>query len=75
MPDLFPSIHVVGELLPEAAEKLNLIKGIPVVLGGHDVPCTAVGAGNVTSGRVSIIILVLLHGFLWHLKNLYLAKE
>ena len=52
MPDLFPSIHVVGELLPEAAEKLNLIKGIPVVLGGHDVPCTAVGAGNVTSGRI-----------------------
>lgn len=52
MPDLFPSIHVVGELLPKAAEELNIIKGIPIVLGGHDVPCTAVGAGNITKGRV-----------------------
>jgi len=52
MPDLFPSIYVVGDLLPEAAEELNLVKAIPIVLGGHDVPCTAVGAGNVTKGRV-----------------------
>lgn len=52
LPDLFPSIHVVGELLPTAAVELNLVKGIPVVLGGHDVPCTAVGAGNVTKGRI-----------------------
>lgn len=52
MPDLFPSIHILGELLPEAAGELNLKKGIPVVLGGHDVPCTAVGAGNITKDRV-----------------------
>jgi len=52
MPDLFPSIHIVGDLLPEPARELNLNEGIPIVLGGHDVPCTAVGAGNVTKGRV-----------------------
>jgi len=52
LPDLFPSTHIVGELLPAAAEELNLVKGIPVVLGGHDVPCTAVGAGNVTKNRI-----------------------
>ena len=52
LPDLFPSIHVVGELLPGAAEELGLKSGIPVVMGGHDVPCTAVGAGNVVKGRV-----------------------
>jgi len=52
MPDPFPSIHVIGELLPDAAKELNLAKGIPIVLGGHDVPCTAVGAGNVKKGRV-----------------------
>ena len=52
LPELYPSTHVVGGLLPEAAEQLQLVKGIPVVLGGYDGSCTAVGAGNVTEDRV-----------------------
>lgn len=52
MPDPFPSIHVVGELLPKPAKELNLTNGIPIVLGGHDLPCTAVGAGNVKKGPI-----------------------
>ena len=51
-PDLHPSTRVVGELLPGPAEELNLGKGIPVVLGGYDGSCTAVGAGNVIEDRV-----------------------
>lgn len=51
-PELKPSTRVVGELLPGPAEELNLVKGIPVVLGGYDGSCTAVGAGNVMEDRV-----------------------
>lgn len=52
LPPPHPSIHIAGDLLPEPARELDLPAGIPVVLGGEDVPCTAVGAGNVVEGRV-----------------------
>jgi sugar (pentulose or hexulose) kinase len=52
LPSPYPSIHIAGELLPEPAKEINLPSGIPVVLGGEDVPSTAVGAGNVVEGRV-----------------------
>jgi xylulokinase len=52
LPDVYPSIHVAGELLPKAAEELGLSAGIPVCVGGEDVPCTAAGAGVVKEGRV-----------------------
>jgi xylulokinase len=51
-PELYPSTRIIGELLPGPAEELNLVKGIPVVLGGYDGSCTAVGAGNVIEDRV-----------------------
>ena len=52
LPTVRPSTHVAGELLPAPAEELGLPAGIPVVVGGEDVPCTAAGAGVVTGGRV-----------------------
>jgi len=52
LPDVHPSTQVAGELLPKPAEELGLPAGIPVVVGGEDVPCTAAGAGVVTEGRV-----------------------
>jgi xylulokinase len=51
-PAVYPSTHVAGELLPEPARELDLPPGIPVVLGGEDVPCTAAGAGVVSEGRI-----------------------
>lgn len=52
LPDLCPSTRVLGELLPEAADELGLVKGITVVCGGYDGSCTALGAGNFRQGRV-----------------------
>jgi xylulokinase len=52
LPDVYPSTHVAGELLPAPAAEMGLPAGIPVVVGGEDVPCTAAGAGVVTGGRV-----------------------
>lgn len=52
LPELFPSTQIAGELLPGPAEELGLPAGIPVVVGGEDVPCTAAGAGAVTKDRI-----------------------
>jgi xylulokinase len=45
LPEIKRSIDVVGELLPEAAEEIGLVAGTPVVIGGGDGACAAVGAG------------------------------
>ena len=51
-PDLYPSTHILGELLPEPAKDLGLPPGVPIVCGGYDGSCTALGAGNFKEGRV-----------------------
>jgi len=51
-PDLYPSTHLVGELLPGPAEELGLAPGTPVICGGYDGSCTALGAGNFKEDRV-----------------------
>jgi len=51
LPPVIPSTEIAGELLPAAAEELGLCAGIPVVVGGEDVPCTALGAGVTSGGR------------------------
>jgi xylulokinase len=45
LPDIKRSIDVVGELLPQAAKEVGLVAGTPVVIGGGDGACAAVGAG------------------------------
>ena len=41
---------VVGEVSDEAADSLGLPHGVKCVTGGHDQPCTALGAGIVSGG-------------------------
>ena len=48
--EILPSAEVVGRVSQEAADETGLAPGTPVVLGGGDVPCAAVGAGVVTEG-------------------------
>jgi len=54
--ELFPSAalstHIVGELTRDAAEELGLPAGIKVICGGVDNSCMALGAGNISEGRV-----------------------
>ncbi|MBL8120320.1 MAG: xylulokinase [Anaerolineae bacterium] len=45
LPELKRSIDVVGELLPSVADEIGLVAGTPVVIGGGDGSCAAVGAG------------------------------
>ena len=48
--EILPSPTVVGTITAQAADETGLAEGTPVVLGGGDVPCAAVGAGVVTEG-------------------------
>lgn len=50
LPDLLPVDAVVGGLLPEAAERLGLAPGTPVLAGSGDGPVAAIGAGSVADG-------------------------
>jgi len=49
-PDLKESIDIAGKVTKKAAAELNLIEGIPVVVGGGDGPCAAAGAGALLTG-------------------------
>lgn len=52
LPDVYESIDVCGTVNTEAATLTGLPKGIPVVGGGADNTCGAVGTGVVKEGRV-----------------------
>lgn len=45
MPPIYHSDDVVGKVTPEAARSLSIDPGIPVVAGGGDRQCEALGAG------------------------------
>lgn len=50
LPQVHPSTDVVGEVTQEASEETGLSVGTPVVIGGGDGACAAVGAGVVAPG-------------------------
>ena len=50
LPEAVPSTTVVGAVTAQAAEQTGLPQGVPVVIGGGDGVCAAVGAGCVSAG-------------------------
>lgn len=54
LPDLVDSTTVCGYVKPEVAQLTGLLPGTPVVGGGADNACGAVGAGIVEPGRAMI---------------------
>jgi len=54
LPEVKGSWEVIGEVTEEAAKKIGLAKNTPVVSGGGDRPCEALGAGVITSGSINI---------------------
>ena len=55
-PELMESTEVMGQVTKEAAEILNLVEGIPVVVGAGDAPCAAAGAGALSPGNAYFYI-------------------
>jgi xylulokinase len=53
LPTPVPAGTIVGKANSESANELGIPCGTPVVLGGHDQPCGALGTGVIGSGRVA----------------------
>lgn len=53
LPVPVPAGTVAGKLNASSASQLGLTSGIPVVLGGHDQPCGALGVGVIGPGSVA----------------------
>lgn len=53
MPDAFEGPEVTGTLTAEAADRIGLAAGIPVIAGGGDQAAGAVGCGIVRTGAIS----------------------
>jgi xylulokinase len=51
MPRLHVSTEIIGEVSPQAARTTGLRAGTPVVAGGGDTPCAALGSGVYESGK------------------------
>ena len=51
-PEIVPSTHILGEVLPDVARQLGLGQGVRVICGGVDNSCIALGAKNIREGRV-----------------------
>ncbi|MCD1259068.1 xylulokinase [Paenibacillus athensensis] len=56
LPPLYESGEIAGRLLPEAAALTGLAAGTPVVAGGGDQACGAVGVGVVREGIASVAL-------------------
>ncbi len=55
-PDVQPSDDLIGKISPEAAGATGLKAGTPVVNGSSDNSASALGAGMVNPGQVTLII-------------------
>jgi xylulokinase len=53
LPIPVPAGTIAGKLDQSAASQLCVSAGTLVVLGGHDQPCSALGVGAISAGRVS----------------------
>jgi len=53
LPEAVPAGTVAGKLNASSAGQLGLACGTPVVLGGHDQPCGALGVGVIGPGSVA----------------------
>jgi xylulokinase len=54
LPEVKGSWEVVGEVGSNASEQTGLPQGVPVVSGGGDRPCEALGAGAYAEGDINI---------------------
>lgn len=51
IPEPVPCDHIIGTVLPEVAAETGLSEGIPVVAGGLDAACAALGVGVIDQGQ------------------------
>ena len=53
---MVPTGTVIGHVTKEAAEKMGLVEGIPIIAGLGDHQCAAIGLGNNHEGLASLVL-------------------
>lgn len=53
-PDLYFPGEIIGDLSNDAAKELGLKKNIPIIMGGGDQQCAALGLGVIETGQAKI---------------------
>ena len=56
LPALYESAEIAGGLLPRPAKECGLLAGTPVIFGGSDQACQALGQGVLTPGTLTVTI-------------------
>lgn len=56
LPEIRPSHRLAGVVNQTASEDLDLVEGIPVIVGGGDTPVQALGRGILKEGDLSLAI-------------------
>ncbi|MBQ7364153.1 MAG: FGGY-family carbohydrate kinase, partial [Clostridia bacterium] len=56
LPEIIPSTAIAGRVTKEAAAMTGLLEGTPVVMGGGDGSCAAVGCGVVREGSANLCL-------------------
>ncbi|GAB4549030.1 MAG: xylulokinase [Anaerolineae bacterium] len=56
LPDVLPSDEIIGHITQEASQATGIKMGIPVANGSADCSASALGAGMVRPGQVTLII-------------------
>ncbi|MFW5872565.1 MAG: FGGY-family carbohydrate kinase [bacterium] len=54
LPEAIPPGSLVGNVIPNVSEDLNLPQGLPVIAAGGDQQCAAIGLGVIKSGMVEV---------------------
>ena len=52
MPEPYPSGKIIGEVTKKAAKETGFAQGTPIICGGGDQQCGAIGMGVVRRGRI-----------------------
>jgi len=56
LPNVFASCKVIGDVASRVANSLGLRKGIPVIAGGGDFACSALGCGVFEMGEACLML-------------------
>lgn len=56
LPEIIPSTQIAGRVTKEASRATGLFEGTPVVMGGGDGSCAAVGCGVVREGSANLCL-------------------
>lgn len=56
LPRLVETLDLTGYVTAEAAAQTGLVRGTPVIAGGADMACSALGTGCIEEGVVAVTI-------------------